>query len=29
MGSNTINSVKWSVLRLINFVWNEKVTSFE
>ncbi len=29
MGSNTINSVKWSALRLINFVWSEKVTKFE
>ena len=29
MGSITINSVKWSALRLINFVWNEKVPKFE
>ena len=29
MDSKAINSVKWSALRLINFVWNEKVTSFE
>ena len=29
MSSETINSVKYDVLRLINFVWNEKVPSFE
>jgi hypothetical protein len=29
MGLKAINSVKWSVLRLINFVRNEKVTKFD
>lgn len=29
MGLKTINSVKWNALQLINFDWNEKVTSFE
>ncbi len=29
MGSKAKISVKWSVLRLINFVRNEKVTKFD